>query len=197
MKTALIYDAVGAQEARDRIRHGDRIIVAMSDHTELPRIAAGLAGDGVELIELCGGVSPRWRHLVSAAAGPKVKVSSVTFGIESLSAALRFNEAYTAGRPPREAYLLLEPGADPARDRFVRVFPPQHTTFVPVPDAAIAASVADALVGEGVGLIELYGFGSTSAAAVIDVVRGRAAVGVGSFGLETVMADALATEPAR
>lgn len=197
MKTALIYDAVGAQEARDRIHHGDRIIVAMSDQTELPRIAAGLARDGVELIELCGGVSPRWRPLVSAAAGPQVKVSSVTFGIESLAAALRFNEAYMAGQPPREAYLLLETDADPARDRFVRPFPPQHTTFVPVPDAATAASVAEALVGEGVGLIELYGFSSAAAAAVIDVVRGRAAVGVGAFGLDAVMANAVPAEPAR
>lgn len=185
MKKAIIFEAGAADPARDRFERQDLTIVVVDHADLLPEVAAGLAREGAELIELCGGVSPRWRPLVSAAVGPGVRVSSVTFGIESLVPAARFNQAYLEGKPPRAAFIFIEPGADPERDRFHRVFPPQHTTFVPVPDEAAAVAVARALVADGVGLIELYGgFTSQGAAAVIDAVDGRAPVGVGAFTLE-------------
>ncbi|HEV7309235.1 DUF6506 family protein [Ensifer sp.] len=186
MKRAIVYHAAGAKNA-ERIRRSDRVIVAVSDLEDLPYVAKGLAEDGVRLIELCGAISPRWRPLVSAAAGAGVRVSSVTFGFESLVAAHRFREATIAGRPPDAAFLLLEPGGDPSDDRFVRALPSPRTTLVSVPDERVAVSVAMALVDQGVGLIELYGgFSSAGAAAVIDVVDGRAAVGVGAFTLDAM-----------
>lgn len=69
--------------------------------------------------------------------------------------------------------------------RITRHFPPQHITIVPVPDEASAAGLAAALAEDGVGLIELYGeFTCAGAAAVIEALDGKAAVGVGSFTIE-------------
>lgn len=189
MKKAIIFEAGGADPARDRFERKDLTIVVVDHSDLLPEVATSLAREGAELIELCGGVSPRWRPLVSAAVGPEVRVSSVTFGIESLVPAASFNQAYNAGKPPRAAFIFIEEGADPARDRFDKAFPPRDTTFVPVPDEAAAVAVARTLIAEGVGLIELYGgFTSQGAAAVIDAVEGRAPVGVGSFTLEATFA---------
>jgi len=82
---------------------------------------------------------------------------------------------------------MLEAGADPDRDRFTKEFPPQSTTFVPVPDEATGAKVAAELAKAGYGLIELYGgFSTAGAAAVIEAVDGRAPVGVGSFALDAI-----------
>ncbi|WP_215908821.1 DUF6506 family protein [Phreatobacter stygius] len=185
MNRAIVFEAPGANPKLDRIAGKGVTIVPVGDLTTLPDVAAGLARDGMDLIELCGGISPRWRPIVKAAAGPQVRVSSVTFGIESLVPAARFNQASIDGRPPRGAFIVIQPGADPTQDRFIQAFPPQHTTFVPVPDEAVAAAIARELVEDGVGLIELYGgFTSAGAAAVIDAVAGRAPVGVGSFTLE-------------
>ena len=142
----------------------------------------------MRLIELCGGVSPRWRPLVAAAAGPGVQVGSVMFGVESLALAARFAEASADGSPPPAAFILLEPDADPDRDRFTKDVLRQRTHFVPVPDEATAARVARTLAADGIGLIELYGgFSSAGAAAVIDAVQGRAPVGIGSFSLEATL----------
>jgi hypothetical protein len=54
----------------------------------------------------------------------------VTFGIESLPAAAAYNAAYLAGKSQREAFIFMEAGADPVRDRFTRIGQGQHTTFV-------------------------------------------------------------------
>lgn len=190
MKTAIVYEAIGADPGRDRLVKGELTIVPIGDPAQLADVVAGLARDGAELIELCGGISPRWRPVAAAAAGAGVKVSSVTFGIESLAAAARFNRAFLDGAPLPEAFIVMKPGADPLRDRFVISFPPQHTTFVPVPDAAAAAAVARALAADGYGLVELYGgFTGEGAAAVIDAVAGQLALGVGSFTIEATAAS--------
>jgi hypothetical protein len=189
MKKAIVYEATGADPRRDRIQRKNLTIVAVGHPGELPDVATDLARDGVQLIELCGGVSPRWRPVVSAAAGPGVRVSSVMFGFESLVPAVRFNKAYVDGAPPPVAFLFIEANAHPGRDSFTQKFPPLHTTFVPVPDEVSAAFVARDLVTDGVGLIELYGgFTSAGAAAVIDAAQGRVPVGIGSFTLETTLA---------
>lgn len=76
-----------------------------------------------------------------------------------------------------EMFIFLEPGADPAADRAVRVHSGSRTLFVWVPDGASAARVAAEQAG--VRLIELYrGFNLESTAQVIEAVRGRAPVGV-------------------
>ncbi|WP_375165916.1 DUF6506 family protein [Chelativorans sp.] len=136
---------------------GRVIIVAAGDAAQASEVARELADLGIRLIELCGGISPVWRPKVAAAVGPKLRVSSVTFGIESLQPAAVYNSAFSEGKPPREALVILKRDADPGRDRFVKVSPPQETTFVPVPDEATGARVAAELAHSGYGLIELYG----------------------------------------
>lgn len=188
MKKAIVYEVPGADPRRDLIRRKDLTIVAISEPGELLAVTADLVAEGVALIELCGGVSPRWRPVVSAAAGPGVRVSSVSFGIESLLPAARFNQAYLEGHPPAQAFLFLEAGADPSADRFTRTIALQHTIFVPLPDEADAPAVARELAARGIGLIELYGgFTSAGAGAVIDAVDARAPVGVGGFTLEATL----------
>ncbi len=188
MKKALVYEAAGANPARDRFDRKDMAIVAVGHPGELLDVAVDLAREGVRLIELCGGVSPRWRPLVAAAAGPGVQVGSVMFGVESLALAARFAEASADGAPPPAAFILLEPDADPDRDRLTKDVLRQRTHFVPVPDEATAARVARTLAADGIGLIELYGgFSSAGAAAVIDAVQGRAPVGISSFALEATL----------
>lgn len=190
MKKAIICEAPGAIPTRDRIERPGLTVVAIGHLRDLPSVAAALARSGVTLIELCGGISPRWRPIVSAAAGPGVRVGSVTFGIESLVAAAGFNQAYTAGTPPGEAFIFLETGSNSQRDRFTRSFPPQEMAFVPVPDEAAAAPVARALMAEGIGLIELYGgFSSAGVAGVIDAVAGEIPVGSVSFVLDATYPD--------
>ncbi|GAA2136121.1 DUF6506 family protein [Streptomyces synnematoformans] len=91
----------------------------------------------------------------------------------------------------RWAYLFGQPQADPSADRIVIERAGQRTILVPVPDESEAAGVAVELVDEGVQLIELCGgFTVQDAARVIDAVRGRAAVGHVTFGLESVTAAA-------
>ncbi|MCA0274773.1 MAG: DUF6506 family protein [Proteobacteria bacterium] len=192
MKTidkALIYEAERADARRDRIvreRPSGRLtVVPIGASSEVIGVARELASQGVRLIELCGGISPSWRPRVETVVGDGVRVSSVAFGIESLPAAAAYNEAYLKGVPPRAAFIILQPGANAVRDRFVQAFPPLETTFVPVPDEATGADVAAELVAAGYGLIELYGgFTSAGAGRIIEVVDGCAPVGIGGFTLD-------------
>lgn len=191
---AIIYEAAAAPTA-DRMLHqrvsGDVHIFVARNASEVLEIAGGLGSEGIDIIELCGGISPSYRPKVAAAVGPGVFVSSVTFGIESLDAAAAFINAWTLRTPPREAFLILDETADPLRNRFRRSYPPQDTSFIPCP-ADMAPGVAVSLVQDGVGLIELYGgFSSRDAGLIIDAVGGRAAVGVGSLTLDGAHVAAL------
>jgi hypothetical protein len=181
---AIIYETL---TARDRIvrdsRSGRLTIIAVDNPEALPEIATRLASEGVRLIELCGGISPVWRHKVTAAVGGKARVSSVTFGIESLPSAAAYSAAYMAGEVQQEAFIFLESDADANRDRFRC----ENTTFIPVPDDDIAARVADELCNDGVALIELYGgFTTHGIAKVIEAVNARAPVGAGSFAIDAL-----------
>jgi hypothetical protein len=196
---AIIYETASADPKKDRVvrdsRSGRLTIVALSNATDIPAVARELADGNVRLIELCGGISPAWRHKVSKAVAGKAKVSSVTFGIESLPLAAAYNAAFLAGKAQREAFIFIEADADPARDRFTRTGPGQNTTFVAVPDEETGAKVAAELAGDGFALIELYGgFTSPGIAAVIEAVNGRAPVGAGSFALDAL--DMRSLQPA-
>ncbi|WP_308798074.1 DUF6506 family protein [Agromyces silvae] len=191
---AVIFEAPGADPAKDRVVRpragGSTTIVAVSDAAEIPAIANELADRDIRLIELCGGVSPVWRGRAARAAGGRARVSSVTFGIESLGAAARYNAAFTEGAETTQAFILLEPGADPA-DRIVLTPDAVPIHLVPVPDATTAAAVAAGLAADGVLLIELYGgFGSEDIERVLEAVDGRSAVGVGSFAIDAIDAAA-------
>jgi len=192
LNKAIIYEGYGAKPGQVRFvresASGRLTIVAIGDPAEAPDVARQLVDEGAELIELCGAMSPVWRPKVSEAIGHRARVSSITYGIESLVLGAAFTTSFSEGKPPREAYLILESGSDPVRDRFEKAFDPQHTTFIPVPDEATAAQIAAELAASGIGLIELYGgFSAVGAAAVIEAVDGHAPVGVGSFTLDGIM----------
>lgn len=180
---AIIYEGWGADPARDRwVRHsasGRMDIVAIGDPALAPMVARELARGGARLIEMCGAVSPIWRAKVSAAIDGMAVVSSVTYGVESLILGAAAAQGFINGNPPREAHFILEAGSNPTTDRFELAFPPQHATFIPVPDEITAAEIAADLPLSGIGLIELFGgFSDTGAGAVIEAVAGRVPVGV-------------------
>jgi hypothetical protein len=85
------------------------------------------------------------------------------------------------------AFLYEHPGADPVADRHVLDRDGQRTVLVPVPDAGEAPAVAQQLVAEGVGLIELCGgLSLPTAARVAEAVAGRVPVGHVTFAVDSV-----------
>lgn len=94
------------------------------------------------------------------------------------------------GTPPPEAGIVVTQGADAVTDRYVRRAGAQQVTFV-MTDERDAADTARGLAEQGVGLIELYGdFTDETAAAVIEGVAGRAAVGVSGRGRDIARSPA-------
>ncbi|WP_312365835.1 DUF6506 family protein [Ensifer sp.] len=186
---AIIHDAIGADPRKNRtIREspgGTLTIVPVSDHAQILAVATALADQGVDRIELCGGIPMHVRSALQGAIGNRVQISAVLFGIESIVPAAAFNAAFNDGHPPREAFIILHDGDDPGADRLVHNFPPQQTTFAFVPDEASAAAAAAEFAASGFGLIELYGdFTTKGASDVIAAVNGRAPVGVGSLAVD-------------
>ncbi|HEX6016442.1 MAG TPA: DUF6506 family protein [Geminicoccaceae bacterium] len=95
------------------------------------------------------------------------------------------------------AFIYDAPETDPAVDRFVIDRGGVRNTIVAVPDQAAAAKVAVELVDGGVQFIELCGgFGPVGAAKVIEAVGGRVAVGVVTFGAESISKLAAVFAPA-
>lgn len=187
----LIFEAANADPRRDRfVREsaaGKTTIVAVADMTQIATVASELVDQGARLVELCGGVSPTWRSRTSKALGGRAKVSSATFGIESLEAAAKYNQAFNEGRETKQAFILLEPDSNPHTDRFILTPHSIPTPLIPVPDEGTAARVASDLAADNVLLIELYGgFSTEGIERVIEAVDGRSAVGVGSFTVDDV-----------
>jgi hypothetical protein len=152
MHRAVLYEFHEADPSTDRFTHttatGELTIVLVDNPSKIPALATELAGAGVELIELCGGVPLAIRAKVKTVIPNETRVASVTFGIESLIKAGEFNQAFMAGNPPAEACILLVPDADPANDRIVRNSGPQTTSFI-LSDARSAADVGRELAEQG------------------------------------------------
>jgi Family of unknown function (DUF6506) len=90
-----------------------------------------------------------------------------------------------------EGLILIEDGANSARDRIVRDNGRVRKTIVFVSEPTEGPGVAVELVDRGVELIELDGgFGSLWAARIFEATGGRAAVGFVSFGIESMEAVA-------
>jgi hypothetical protein len=90
------------------------------------------------------------------------------------------------------AYIYEHPGSHPQNDRHVLEGDGQRTLLVPVPDAAIAPSVAVGLVAnDGVALIELCGgFPIGAAAQVVEALDGAVPVGHVTFAVDSVTSAA-------
>ncbi|MET8825582.1 DUF6506 family protein [Streptomyces sp. NPDC004610] len=147
-----------------------------------PATAAALAAEyvdrGVTSVELCGATGYVWTAAVEAAVRGRARVRTVMYGFESLLDVADFKRAAFAGEPLAALFLYIQPGADPAEDRFVRVLGTSTSTYVAVPDPASGAAVA-AEFADAVQLIEVYGdWDAESVAAVIGAVGERVPVGV-------------------
>ncbi|MEU9603277.1 DUF6506 family protein [Streptomyces sp. NPDC048057] len=150
-----------------------------------PAAAAALAAKyverGVDTVELCGATGYPWAAAVQAAVGGRARVGTVLFGFESLLDVADYKRRASAGEALRELFLYVQPGADPAVDRFVRSEGASTSQFVAVPEAAAGAAVA-AEFADGIQLIELYGaWEAGDVAAVIEAVGERVPVGVVSY----------------
>ncbi len=77
----------GGDPVADRVtieRAGFRtILVPVSEPAAAVPAAAGLADEGVQLIELCGAFGPVWAARVLEATGHRVPVGAVAYGAES------------------------------------------------------------------------------------------------------------------
>jgi Family of unknown function (DUF6506) len=84
--------------------------------------------------------------------------------------------------PLKAAFIFLAPEADPAVHRAQVVTPAVELTVVGAHNYAQAEQVAQALVDEGIGAIELCGgFGHEGTARIVRAVQGKAAVGAVRF----------------
>lgn len=82
----------------------------------------------------------------------------------------------------KAAFIFVAPEADAEKHRAVVDSPVVNLIVVGVKDYEMAAKVAEELVAQGVGAIELCaGFGVEGAAIVKRAVQGKAAVGVVRF----------------
>lgn len=200
---AIIYEEAGADPAVDRIvtERGEArtTIVAVPEAAAAIPVAAELVEDGIDRIELCGGMGPVWQARVIESAEGRVPVGAIRYGFESLTGVAAYKAQFEAGASMAAAFIYLQAEADPAVDRVVKKAETGRTTFVGVPDADAAAKVALELADEGVQLIELYGdFTTTGAAQLVDAVEGQAPVGLVSFGTESLAgADARETRSLR
>ena len=172
-------------------------IVGAPDESAAARIALDLIGDGVELIELCGGFGPLAGATVIEAVNGRVPVGSVLFGMESLTTVADYKARAESGERMTGAFIYIQEGADPVVDRVVREHAGGRTTFVAVPDGSAAPGVAAELVARGdAQLIELYGgFTPVSAAKVIEAVKTGIPVGVVGYGPEFLATPAARPSP--
>jgi Family of unknown function (DUF6506) len=98
---AAIWGGLGADPAKDRyvFQHdGGRITIVVVPAPEaVPAVAEQLVGEGVERLEICGGLGTAAAAAAIEAVGDRARVGAVGFGFESLPGAAsyraRFEEA--------------------------------------------------------------------------------------------------------
>lgn len=209
INAAFLYLAAGADPAVDRVVRDGLIerstIVAVPDAAAAGRVAAELERDGLDLVELYGGLGQRGAAAVIEATGGRVPVGVVGYDADGSGAAVA--TAATAATPPaataaaapaaagaspdarvrHRAIVYEETGADPAGERVVSEHGGVRTTVVAVPDASRVAPIAAELVGEGAERVELCGgLGPVPAAGVVAAIGGRVPVGAVLFGAESL-----------
>jgi Family of unknown function (DUF6506) len=98
---AIIFGGLGADPAKDRYEFehaGGRITIVVVPAPEaVPAAAEQLVREGVELLEVCGGLGAASAAAAIDAVGDRARVGAVMFGFESLRGAAsyraRFEEA--------------------------------------------------------------------------------------------------------
>ena len=166
-------------------------LLAVPDEAEAAPVIAELVAEGAGLVELCGGFGPVGAAKVIAEVGDRVPVGAIGYGSESLAAISRYHLTFLAGQDQSELFLLLLPGADPARDRLVAERAGGFSfRAVAVPDLAAAEREARAVRGTKVGLIEIFGGFGADAAARIHEAGGGIPVGSVTYGIESMDAAA-------
>lgn len=183
VRAAFLYRAEGADAAVDRVVRDGEIerstIVAVPDGEAAARVVAELErGDGVDLVELYGGLGHRAAALVIEALGGRVPVGVV--GYEG-------GGAGAAARVRSRAIVYEETNANPAGERVVAEHGHVRTTVVAVPSAERVPAAALALVDEGAEVIEICGgLGPVPAARTVAAIDGRVPVGAVLFGAESL-----------
>lgn len=166
---------------------GRTTVVPVPDVDGAVQVSLRLVEEGVGRIELCGGLGPAAAGTVLARLAERgehrVPVGAVSFGIESVEGAARFQYRIESHQPMTAGFIFLHPGLDPVEDRGVIHAGGLRTLLVPVPDQSRAASVAAGLVErEASELIELYrGIGSVITTSVIGAVAAKAPVGAARY----------------
>ncbi|GGP68089.1 DUF6506 family protein [Saccharothrix coeruleofusca] len=97
---AAVFAASGADSATDRwvFEHeaGRVTVVVVPSTADVAPVARELVAEGVERIEVCGGMGPVPATEVMAATGDRVPVSAVLYGFESLPAVAAYRARFEA-----------------------------------------------------------------------------------------------------
>lgn len=177
-KGAFLFHAPGGAGLRERVVHEDGLARTSLVPVDGPAAAAAAASElrereGLDLVELYGGLGPVAAAAVWDATGGAVPVGTVGVEDEDLG---------------RERVAIFEqPGADPQRDRWTFEHGGRRLTFVAAPEADAVPAVAAELVAAGATRVELCGgLGALPAAATIAAVGDRAEVVAVAFGFESL-----------
>lgn len=178
---AFFFLVEGADGSDRTVREGElerSVLVPVPDSDTAAAVAAQLmAEDGLDLIELYGGLGPQAAAAVIDATGGQVPVGLV--GVDGRRAA------------GDRAVIFASAGADPAQDRYVFGPPGSRTTIVFVPDPSVVPAIATQLVDDGTVAIEVCGgLGPVPAAAVMEAVEDDVQVGAVMFGFESIVGAA-------
>jgi hypothetical protein len=176
LRAAFIFRAPGANPADRTIRTGaleEKALVPVPNADAAAEVASEMLGDGLDLIELYGGLG-----ITAAAAVFEATAGTVPVGVVGVEE-----------DPPTGncAVIFEESGADPTVDRYVHEHADGRITIVAAPEPAAVPAIAVQLVDEGAERVELCGgLGIVPAAATIAAVAGRARVVPVLFGFESL-----------
>jgi Family of unknown function (DUF6506) len=175
-REAFLFIAGGADPATDRIVRDSGLYVFVPDADTAARMAAELARDGVELVELYRGFDLATGARVVEAVAGRAPVGVPAYG-----------RGAPAGEARSWAAIFWDPTADPTDWEVTEHEDGSRTTIVRAPDEDATARVAAELVEAGVDAIELCGATPlTTAARVLETVGGRASVGSVTFAFESL-----------
>ncbi|MEU3272804.1 DUF6506 family protein [Saccharomonospora sp. NPDC006951] len=183
LRGLFMYLVPGANPTTQRLVREDELthitLVPVPSAEAAGAVAAELlASEGIDLIELYGGLGPKAAAKVLAATGD----GAVPVGLIGVE--------YSAPEG-NIATVFAAAGADPATDRWVFEHEAGRVSVVAVPSPAEAASAAEKLVAEGADRIEVCGgMGAAPATEVMAAIGDRVPVSAVLYGFESLPAVA-------